>query len=594
MKTLFNHKHQQIISIGLFMLLLGITLSTAQASENNLPGGTAISLILNQPDHGLYQTANESNEPLSIPVSGTAAIGSGATNADTTLIYVLDASGSTEESSGLSLNCPDMNPGDADPGDPVPDENEIIDCEIAAAIALNEQAAGLGTIDEVAVIIFAGDAVTADATAEAVDTPLIHPAADNNGNDIADVDELLHAIEVAFLFGQNSGFSQFNPKPTPDIIKTDYADALREAGNVAAQSSNENIIIMFVSDGVNNAGSHVNQVLPLNIPDKSVTIHTFAIPDSVGFGGTCESDRDGLGSLQDIVTLQNSAVNNHESRCHAVADPSDLPDIVPGIIFPTLNDLMIQVDDQPAQSIDTTNLSHQLPQNGPVDVDFETAVSDLLPGEHDICVTAVGADAGGDGSITECITVTILSPAQMMDFGDAPDLYATTFAENGARHLDYSMEWLGATVDGEADALNNDLYDDGVRIIDSNYPNRRMFVTISTSGLGAKRYGVEPERRLYLQVWIDYNQDGDWDDEGELAVLCDVAPGTRGTCNGKATNWRNPNQPTMRFPIVYRLRSTNEGPTWVRARLTYGEQVGPIGTAQFGEVEDYEDIIFLR
>ncbi len=84
-----------------------------------------------------------------------------------------------------------------------------------------------------------------------------------------------------------------------------------------------------------------------------------------------------------------------------------------------------------------------------------------------------------------------------------------------------------------------------------------MFVTVSTSGLGAARYGTETDQRLYLQIWIDYNQDGDWDDEGETAVLCDIAPGTRGQCNGKATNWRHADQSSFRFPVVLRLRSAN-------------------------------------
>lgn len=594
MNTQKKNKRNYLILIILLTGLLGMTLSAVQATANTLPGGTTISLTLNQPEDTFEIPPGSTALHATIPVSGTATIGNGTINANTTLIYVLDASGSTEESSGLTLNCPDMNPSDVDPGDPVPDENEVIDCEIGAAIAVNEHAVASGAVDEVAVIVFAGDAIAADNTDDETYAPLIPPGTDGNENGVYDVHEVLNSIEVAFLFGQDSGFNKFNPKPTPDIIRTDYADAIREAGEIATQSSNENIVIMFVSDGVNNAGTPVNTVLPLNIPNKSITFHTFAIPDAVGFGGTCESDRDGLGSLQEIVDLQNAGNGNDEGSCHVVADPSDLPDVVPDVIFPTLDSLTMSVDEAPPEPIDAGNLSLALPQNGPISVGFETAVPDLAPGEHTICVTAGGSDGAGNGSVTECKTVTISMPVQMMDYGDAPGEYATTLAEDGARHLDNSMEWLGISVDGEPDALDEDLSDDGLQVINSHYPNRRMFVTVSTSGLGAVRYGTEPERRLYLQVWIDYNQDGDWDDEDELAVLCDIAPGTRGDCNGKLTTWRHVDRASMRFPIVFRLRSTNEGSTWVRARLTYGEQVGPTGMAQFGEVEDYQEFIFIR
>jgi hypothetical protein len=34
-----------------------------------------------------------------------------------------------------------------------------------------------------------------------------------------------------------------------------------------------------------------------------------------------------------------------------------------------------------------------------------------------------------------------------------------------------------------------------------------------------------------------------------------------------------------------------EGPIWLRARLSYGEPTDPYGPARFGEVEDYEIVI---
>lgn len=186
-------------------------------------------------------------------------------------------------------------------------------------------------------------------------------------------------------------------------------------------------------------------------------------------------------------------------------------------------------------------------------------------------------------------------PAEGVDFGDAPDpIYPTLFANNGAHHCDFTHEWLGITVDAESDAKFPDNFDDGFRLTSSNYPNRRFLVTVNTSGMGAARYGVESDRRLYLQIWVDYNRDGDWDDAGEEAVVCDLAPGTMGQCNGRPTNWRRVDQPAFRFPVRYNLRSQTPGSTWVRARLTYGTKVDPTGPALYGEVEDFEEIIFIR
>ncbi len=590
----YKNQTKSIIYFISVIILLFFTLATAQAAVSSLPGGTSISVSIAEPANGSEFTA-ETNSSGEIQISGMATVGVGTTHADTTLIYVLDASGSTEGSSGMALSCPDQNPSDVDPGDPVPDENEIIDCEIGAAIALNDQAAALGNIDEVAVIMFAGDAVTAVSSPDGNDTFLVAPNADKNSNGTHDVDEVLQSIQVAYLFGHDSGFDQFSPQATPDIVKTDYADALQEVGEIAAQSSNPNIIVMFISDGVNNAGTNINSVLPLNIPDKHIVFHTFAIPDSFGFGGQCDSDKDGLGSLQAIVDMQNELYGIDESQCSNIANPSDLPNILPRLILPSLDNLHMRVDDGEAVVLPYENMALSLPQDGPVDVSFETAVSNLTPGEHQICITATGTDMGGNGAVTECTLITISAPQNPMEFGDAPDSYGSTLVEDGARHADYSMEWLGLTVDGEPDALSEDLSDDGLIMDTSHYPNRRMFATITTSGLGAARYGIEADRRLYLNVWIDYNQDGDWDDADELAVTCDVAPGTTGQCNGKPTNWRHADQASIQFPIKFRLRSTNEGPTWIRARLTYGEPAGsPTGIAQFGEVEDYEEVIFQR
>lgn len=690
------------------LLLLFFIATPVDAVDGNLPGGTAVSLEIVSPIDGAEIFTGDAT--VDLPISASASIGIGSATADTTLIYLLDASGSTEESSGVSPGCPDQNPVDVDLNDPVPDGNEIIDCEIGAVIALNNQAVSLGTIDEVAMITFAGDAVAADGTSAPDYQPLIAPDADHNGNGVRDVNEILQSIHVAFLFGHQSGFSAFNRMDIPDIVKTDYGDALKRAGEIAAQTSNENVIILMVSDGVNNAGSHISATLPLNIPDKNVVIHTFTFSDATGYGGTCDSDSDGLGSLQAVVDIQNSWNNNNDGTCTLVSDPSNLPNILPTILVPTIDQVMMQVDGGALIPVPVSDISVPLPQNGPVDIEINTAVPNLPLGVHEICLSVTGTDTGGEGTIQDCIQVEIKSNiadlsisesedaplnmlsvdgsteymfkvenwgpadasevvvtkslptgvivtdimteqgacteseavvsceighlavgdavyvaiqllpscgnstmleanvaafetdpvlenntavveanAHLIDHGDAP---SDTYADAG--HCDFSMEWLGLSVDGEPIPHIVDESDDGFAHMRSGYPNQRMRATISTSGLGADRYGTEPDERLYLSMWVDYNQDGDWDDEGEHVVFCDVAPETRGQCNGNPVHWRSATDNSLTFQIRFRLRNEIPDETWVRARLSYGEPVGPSGFAEFGEVEDFTADLFIR
>ena len=196
---------------------------------------------------------------------------------------------------------------------------------------------------------------------------------------------------------------------------------------------------------------------------------------------------------------------------------------------------------------------------------------------------------------TEEIEITILA-----DFGDAEEPpYPSLAASSGAHHLDSTKEWLGLGVDSEVDAKvpDLDLFDDGV-VFRSWYPPYRPVrvpITVSTSGLGTARYGREPERRLYVRGWIDYNLDGDWDDPGELVVDCNVAPGTLGYCNGRPAHWPNAQQPWQTFIARFNVGLIKEeGPTWARFRLSYGEPPEPTGPAAYGEVEDYRITIFLH
>ncbi len=377
--------------IGVLFTILSIFLLTVAAvpayTLGYLPGGTTLEVDNTEPEDGdvLYIPVGETS--IDITDSGTVSLAEGVAIADTTVIYVLDASGSTADPSGGDI-C-----GEQQTHDPESAANEIIDCEICATRNLNSETVALGSIDEVAMILFAGSGLTADATPTGGDDPIIHPAADANGNGAMDVDEVLMSIKVAYLVGEESGFALFTDKPTADIFGTNFGAGIIEALNAASLATNPNIVVVFLSDGINNTGPHVNTLLPAD----DVVFHTFAI----GAGSSCSADPSGLGSLQDIADLTCGT-------CTEVADPTELPEILPELVKSTLVSLEISVDGGPATPIDNANIDPDLPQNGPISVSYSVPVNDLGPGVHTICVTASGTDAGGSGTVTDCKEITVV------------------------------------------------------------------------------------------------------------------------------------------------------------------------------------------
>ncbi|MFC1591750.1 GEVED domain-containing protein [Thermodesulfobacteriota bacterium] len=174
---------------------------------------------------------------------------------------------------------------------------------------------------------------------------------------------------------------------------------------------------------------------------------------------------------------------------------------------------------------------------------------------------------------------TILSYAAAKDFGDAPDPKHPSFLyNNGARHADTDVAWLGDSVTTEPDAYQSkpDAFDDGIEFVGSSdvtggpyslpyRPGSYGAVTVEVSGAAAET--------CYLHGWIDWNGDGDWDDDQENSI-CGYA------CTA-------PGSYTIEFTIPENIITT--GCTWARFRLDIAENMCAYsGLAQYGEVEDYE------
>ena len=213
-----------------------------------------------------------------------------------------------------------------------------------------------------------------------------------------------------------------------------------------------------------------------------------------------------------------------------------------------------------------------------------------LEGYGNLVVGARRDDTGG----TDRGAVYVLHFKALTDFGDAPDTgtgtgpgnYQTLMADNGPSHSITTTQttlFLGARVDSEADATPNinangddltTLPDDeeglivtstSLKLTPGGIPVVRMRAT-NTTGIAATLYG-----------WIDYNQDGVFDNATERAsVAVPTATNNVGML--------------LTFPVV--PVTTKPGATYARFRLsTDVAAANSTGAAIGGEVEDYSATI---
>ena len=176
-----------------------------------------------------------------------------------------------------------------------------------------------------------------------------------------------------------------------------------------------------------------------------------------------------------------------------------------------------------------------------------------------------------EGTPLECETCQTCDSQQgciagggCMDYGDAPDSYNTTSGNGGASHAQSDL-YLGSNIDIESDGQpssgasddDNDGVDDGVVFTSTLTQGQTAAVTVTSSGSG------------YINAWIDFNKDGDWDDEGEQ-IFVDMPVG--------------PGQNTLSFSVP---AGAVPGNTYARFRLNSAGGLSYTGTATDGEVEDY-------
>jgi hypothetical protein len=228
---------------------------------------------------------------------------------------------------------------------------------------------------------------------------------------------------------------------------TNCAAGLSNATALVNSGANTNgtSIVVFASDGRCNSGGSVT-------PAATALGATGAIVYSVavGTGSDCTTDG-GTGRLNQIP--------RNGGQCFEVADPGNLPDIIPDLIGSSLDSLEIAVNGGGATPIPNSEISLPLPQPGAVGVNYTTTVTGLGPGDHEICVTANGSDStGGTASVTQCETIHVLqltaSPAEATNELGSDNEHTVTAtilgdpAQVAGRLVDFSVSGQNAGATG--------------------------------------------------------------------------------------------------------------------------------------------------
>ena len=156
--------------------------------------------------------------------------------------------------------------------------------------------------------------------------------------------------------------------------------------------------------------------------------------------------------------------------------------------------------------------------------------------------------------------------ADNVDYGDAPDTYQTSLANNGPRHEvpDPPVLFLGSGIDGESDASTYPLSDDT-----SDSSNDEDGV-LQPTGLVRGQTSlllVTSSAQGYFNAWVDTDNSGQFDDDEQYVNDRTVFAGTN-------------------LVVVNLPSNAEEGDTWARFRLSSQPNLQHFGGAPDGEVED--------
>lgn len=199
---------------------------------------------------------------------------------------------------------------------------------------------------------------------------------------------------------------------------------------------------------------------------------------------------------------------------------------------------------------------------------------------------------------TETIMISVTEAD--FDFGDAPDTYGTTLANDGPQHVVSSL-FLGDTIDNEDDgiphpmALGDDLDGRGMVLDDEDGVTFLSALSVGTT----RQFRVFASEAGFLDAWIDFNQDGEFGFDENLSSTQGMIPEGEssggqggGGLVGALTAGTSFSIPAGFSTISFSVPETAvTGATFGRFRLSSEGNLSPTGLAVDGEVEDYQVVI---
>jgi len=215
----------------------------------------------------------------------------------------------------------------------------------------------------------------------------------------------------------------------------------------------------------------------------------------------------------------------------------------------------------------------------PPDLKFNPATGEITgtptaAGTYNFTILAVD-EARCEGSRAYSITAV----SATTDYGDLPDTaagtatgnYNTLSTDSGASHTIDALTRLGLTVDGELQALPNAFAsgdgadEDGV----TTWPN---FQRGSTVTLPVSVFHNGAAASVFLRLFVDWNNDGDFLDASETITAVSVA--------------KSASQQTINVSVTVPASAALEC-VGLRVRLSATAGLGSTGFGDLGEVEDY-------
>jgi prepilin-type processing-associated H-X9-DG protein len=337
-------KRNLLILAVVSVLAMVVGMLPAIATDGNLPGGTSISVTIDNPADGTEFVIPVGDTTLDIGnVDGTAAVGEGTPIKDTTVVYAIDVSGSAGLTAGVDC-------------DGIVGNDTVLTCEKEGVYAANAAAADANSaILNSGVVAFRG-------TAAALGVPVALLSIPGPNIDAA----------VAFL-APGGG--------------TNYSDAIAKANIVFADGAvATNKVLIFITDGIDGFGA---PPLPLGTVVSSFAVGTgsscsaslLAVTALGAAGSTCEEVTD-PSDLADAIT---ESIGSTLDSLDLEVDGGGATAIPNADITPDL----------PLDGADS------------VVYDTPVGAA-LSAGTHEICVTANGTDAAGSGDVTDCVNVELI------------------------------------------------------------------------------------------------------------------------------------------------------------------------------------------